>query len=392
MLARTAAEVLARAAQNYFPHGHFLEAGIDRLGFYADFHLDTPFEAAFLPRILDQMKLLLKSDEPFRTLQMSAQHARRYLKKTGFPGGCEGIEKLPASLTLTLFEWMGVAGVSEGPFCEYPDELRHFALLDWTELGQGVVRIHGVIFERMRELKDFLKKWRTQEVKGHDVLGQKGGLFSPLSGNRWLFHPKGYALIKDLEAFWQTQIQNEGFELFAGGSGEEALERLTGPLATLERREVDAELGPHLGLFSSEKPLTDRVYIKSSKDELCQKCISLLKFIRKFHTLLGFEYQWVMSLPRPGGRFPKTLIKLERDALIKAVEPEGFTEEIAIDGKASLVGFVSDRLGRLWESPCISIEKMGDDFLIEGSVFGRLEWIVALSIEKDKKKMRQETR
>ncbi|NGX45328.1 MAG: Threonine--tRNA ligase [Chlamydiae bacterium] len=390
MLANTAAEVLARAAHIYFPHSHFLGAGSDRLGFYADFALESPFEEVFLPRIMDQMKMLLKGEEPFRVLQMSAHHARRYLQKAGFPGGTKGLEKLPASVTLSLFEWMGVAGVSEGPFCDYPEELRHFALLDWTDLGDGVVRIHGAIFEKMRQLSDFLKKWRSHGVKGHESLGKKGDLFSSLPQGRWLWHPRGFARLKALEAFWQSQVESEGFDLFTGGTGREAFKMVSGPLATFERISSSAEVGPHLGLFSSENPLSDRLYIKSSKEELSQNCISLLKFIGKFHTLLGFEYQWVMSLPRAGGRFPKALIKLQRDALKDAVEPKGFTEEIATNGKANLGGFVSDRLGRLWESPCVSIETIEDDFLIEGSVFGRLEWVVALSMEKDMIEMRQE--
>ena len=223
-LRHTTTHIMAQAVKRLFPD---VKLGIGPAiedGFYYDFDLADAFVEEDLERIAAEMIRIIGSDLPIVRKELSKAEARELLELQGETYKIELVDELEDE-TVSLFEQGDFIDLCRGPHLRSTGQVKPAAMkllsiagAYWRgdETRPMLQRIYGTVWEKAKDLEDYL--WRREEAakRDHRKLGKDLDLFSiHEEGGAGLvcWHPKGARLKRQIEEFWYAAHDRGGYEI-----------------------------------------------------------------------------------------------------------------------------------------------------------------------------------
>ncbi len=223
-LRHTTTHIMAQAVKRLFPEVKLgIGPAIDD-GFYYDFDVAAPFTEEDLERIEAEMASIIEADLPIVRKDLPKAEARVLLESQSETYKLELVDELEEE-SISFFEQGDFADLCRGPHLRSTGQVKPatMKLLSvagayWRgdETRPMLQRIYGTVWEKAKDLEDYL--WRRDEAakRDHRRIGKELDLFSiHEEGGAGLvcFHPKGARLKRAIEEFWYAEHDRGGYEL-----------------------------------------------------------------------------------------------------------------------------------------------------------------------------------
>ena len=223
IMRHSAAHVMARAVMRLFKDVQLAFGPTVENGFYYDFWKETPFVEEDFARIEDEMKNIIKADEPFERVEMSRDEAIKLLEGMGQTLKVEHLkEGLSDQETVSFYRQGEFVDLCRGPHVPSPKAIGAFKLTSvagayWKgdASRQQLQRLYATAFFDKKELEAWLTQLEEAKKRDHRVLGKRHELFmvDPHVGSGlvvWL--PKGAVIRHELENFLYSELIKRGYQ------------------------------------------------------------------------------------------------------------------------------------------------------------------------------------
>jgi threonyl-tRNA synthetase len=285
--------------------------------------------------------------------------------------------------------------------------LKIFEAFPWNVSEQKGMRIVGAAAMDKGVLKARAKE-PSVSSRSHVNIIKGAKLLEPLAEEGlWLWGPQGEALRQRLILLWREEHAKKDFSFIAspvarmGDGGERGLTEAhrdyffrfgTSKIAEIALVSNAQSSDPSVGLFSPRAHFVDRAHLFCPEDELLRECISSLQFITDIVKILGFEYEIVLSVSSGGSQKLKAQGVAVLEQALKTMHlPYTLEKGYRFGMLAAIDVRIADALGRRWTGPFLGIPDVvmppGKGSMLVRSVFGSLERIVALLLEKREGKL-----
>ena len=342
-LRQSTASLFACALLDLFPDAQLRESDLSQIGFTYNFYLEQPLEEGVLTLFEEKMRALAKQNIEVEALEMMRENAVQLFlhHKQEYKAGLIG---------KSLYNIVSIVKIGERfydfgqpPYVETTADLSAFKLqkLERVKGEEHVFHLTGTVFPDPKSLKRFLKNYEEAKKRDHRLLGPELGLYTHIdeAGKEgWFWHPKGAFLRETLLDWWRREHLLQQFQPVStprlvktsllnrfnsldrdepaplqtddGSALAPSIELLHAMLFRSRLhsyRELPvryfelAELHTHstsasCGLLNSCSSTVERAHIFCSPSQVFEEIISSLQFIEKTVNILGFEYQWNLSL------------------------------------------------------------------------------------------------
>ncbi len=218
------AHVMAEAVQNLFPGTEITFGPATDDGFYYDFApKDRQFTDDDLPAIEAEMRAIIARNEPFTREVWTRQQLIDRWTRQGERFKAEWAAELPEGEELTIYrqgEWLdmcrGPHMVSTGKLDPQAFKLTRVSGAYWRgdQKNAMLSRIYGTGWLNKKQLDQHLFRLEEAAKRDHRKIGQEMDLFhlqSEAQGSVF-WHPKGYILWRQLEAYMRRRLDAAGYE------------------------------------------------------------------------------------------------------------------------------------------------------------------------------------
>lgn len=222
MIRHDCAHVLAEAVQTLFPGTQVTIGPTIENGFYYDFARDEPFSTTDFEVIEKEMRRIVERGDTFEREVWQRDEAIAYFKDKGEAYKAELIEDLPESEDIKIYrqgEWLDLCRGPHMPTTKHVGtafKLLKVAGAYWRGDSSKAMltRIYGTAWRDDKELKAYLHQLEEAEKRDHRKLGNEMSLFhlQPEAQGSVFWHPKGYTVYNQLEAYVRRRLQDDGYQ------------------------------------------------------------------------------------------------------------------------------------------------------------------------------------
>ncbi|MDG2390630.1 MAG: threonine--tRNA ligase [Planctomycetaceae bacterium] len=223
VLRHSCAHIMARAVMKLFPGVNLAFGPTLGQGFYYDFDLDHHLSEDDFARIESEMKLIIKSKEPFERFSLDREEALKF---------CDGmdqslkVEHIDTGLSdhdsLSFYRQGEFVDLCRGPHIPDAGKIKAFKLLSvagsyWKgdAHNRSLQRLYGTAWFSKKDLNAYLNQIEEAKRRDHRVLGKKLGLFTisnEVGQGLCLWQPKGAIVRSLLEDFIKRELLSRGYE------------------------------------------------------------------------------------------------------------------------------------------------------------------------------------
>lgn len=215
------AHLMAQAVQELFPGTQVtIGPNIDD-GFFYDFARDEPFSTDDLEKIEKRMAEIVDQDRPTRREVWDRDEAIAHFKEIGEKYKAEIISDLPRDEDVKIYFHGDWHDLCRGPHLPSTKHIgKAFKLMKvagayWRGDHRNPVlhRIYGTSWTSEKELKAYLHRLEEAEKRDHRKLGREMDLFhfQPEAQGSVFWHPKGYIVWRELEAYIRRRLDADGY-------------------------------------------------------------------------------------------------------------------------------------------------------------------------------------
>ncbi len=218
------AHILAEAVQQLFPGTQITFGPSTDDGFYYDFApKDRPFTDEDLPAIEAAMRAIIAADKPLRREEWSREDLIARWAAQGETFKAEWAAELPGDEALTVYwsggDWLDMCRgphlASTGKLDPQAFKLTRVSGAYWRgdQNNAMLSRIYGTGWLNKKQLDAHLTRLEEAAKRDHRKIGQEMDLFhlqSEAQGSVF-WHPKGYILWRQLEAYMRRKLDNAGY-------------------------------------------------------------------------------------------------------------------------------------------------------------------------------------
>lgn len=221
ILRHSSAHLMANALRRLYPAIHFGVGPAIDSGFYYDTdNGENPITEADLPKIEEEMKKIVKENNPIVRKVVSKAEALALFADD--PYKVELIEALPAEEVITVYDQGDFVDLCRGVHVPTTGRIQVFKLLSvagayWRGKSENPMmqRIYGTAFFDKKELKEFIQMREEAKERDHRKLGKELDLFmlSPEVGSGlpfWL--PKGATIRRTIERYITDKEISLGYQ------------------------------------------------------------------------------------------------------------------------------------------------------------------------------------
>ncbi|HTM94578.1 MAG TPA: threonine--tRNA ligase [Croceibacterium sp.] len=219
------AHVLAEAVQELWPDTQITFGPSTDDGFYYDFAPGArgPFTDEDLPLIEAQMRAIIAADKPLRREVWSREQLISRWKQQGESFKAEWAADLPESEELTVYwsgdDWLDMCRgphlPSTGKLDPAAFKLTRVSGAYWRgdQKNAMLSRIYGTGWLNKKQLDAYLVRLEEAAKRDHRKLGAEMDLFhlDPVAHGSVFWHPKGYMIWRELEAYMRRAIDGGGY-------------------------------------------------------------------------------------------------------------------------------------------------------------------------------------
>ena len=222
MIRHDAAHVMAEAVQNLFPGTQVTIRPAIENGFYYDFARNEPFSTEDLEAIEKEMRKIVERGAAFTREVWNRDEAIKFFKDKGEYYKAELIEDLPETEEIKIYRQGDWLDLCRGPHMQSTKQVgTGFKLLKvagayWRGDNNKAMltRIYGTAWRDENELKEYLTQLEEAEARDHRKLGNEMDLyhFQPEAQGSVFWHPKGYVIYNQMEAYIRRRVNNAGYK------------------------------------------------------------------------------------------------------------------------------------------------------------------------------------
>ncbi|WP_374293426.1 threonine--tRNA ligase [Sphingomonas sp.] len=220
------AHVMAEAVQHLFPGTQITFGPATEDGFYYDFAPNPdrgPFTDEDLPAIEEEMRRIIARNEPFVREVWSRQELIDRWTAQGETFKAEWAAELPEGEELTIYRQGAWLDMCRGPHMPTTGKLDPAAFkltrvsgAYWRgdQANAMLSRIYGTGWLSKKQLQEHLTRLEEAAKRDHRKIGAEMDLFhlqSEAQGSVF-WHPKGYMLWRQLEAYMRRRLDAAGYE------------------------------------------------------------------------------------------------------------------------------------------------------------------------------------
>jgi threonyl-tRNA synthetase len=215
------AHVLAEAVQELWPDTQVTIGPVIENGFYYDFKRDTPFSEEDFPAIEKKMAEIIDRGAAFTKEIWTRDQAKAFFNTRGEAFKVELVDAIPADQSLKMYKQGQWIDLCRGPHMRSVKDIGNAFKLTkvagayWRGDSNNPVlsRIYGTAFASREELDAYLHMVEEAEKRDHRKIGQEMDLFhfQPEAQGSVFWHPKGYVLFNQMEAYIRRRLNNSGY-------------------------------------------------------------------------------------------------------------------------------------------------------------------------------------
>jgi threonyl-tRNA synthetase len=219
------AHILAEAVQALFPGTQITFGPATDDGFYYDFApKDRPFTDDDLPAIEAEMRKIIAANKPLRREVWTRETLISRWKQQGETFKAEWAAELPGDEDLTVYwsgdDWLDMCRgphlPSTGKLDPQAFKLTRVSGAYWRgdQKNAMLSRIYGTGWLNKKQLDAHLLRLEEAAKRDHRKLGQEMDLFhlQPEAHGSVFWHPKGYMIWRELEAYMRRAIDSTGYQ------------------------------------------------------------------------------------------------------------------------------------------------------------------------------------
>ncbi|WP_339614211.1 threonine--tRNA ligase [uncultured Parvibaculum sp.] len=221
LLRHDASHVMAEAVQELFPGTQVTIGPVIENGFYYDFAREEPFRMEDLEKIEARMREIVDRDEKIQREVWNRDEAIEHFKSIGEVYKAEIISDLPESEQISVYRQGDWKDLCRGPHLPSTGmlgkafKLTKLAGAYWRgdSRNEMLQRIYGTAWANEKDLKAYLTMLEEAEKRDHRKLGQEMDLFhfQPEAQGSVFWHPKGFLIWRQLEAYIRRQLDADGY-------------------------------------------------------------------------------------------------------------------------------------------------------------------------------------
>jgi len=222
LIRHDAAHVLAQAVQDLFPDTQVTIGPVIDDGFYYDFAREEPFSSEDFDRIEQRMCEIVDADYPIVREVWDKETAIRTFKDIGEDYKAQIIDDIiPQGEDITVYRQGDWFDLCRGPHLPSTGKLpKAFKLMKlagayWRgdSRNEMLQRMYGTAWASDRDLKAHLTRLEEAEKRDHRKLANQLDLFhlDSLAMGSVFWHPKGYQVWLQVEAYIRRQLEREGY-------------------------------------------------------------------------------------------------------------------------------------------------------------------------------------
>jgi threonyl-tRNA synthetase len=206
----SASHILATAVLRLWPDARLDIGPWTDEGFYYDFDLTHRFSPEDFPKIEDEMRKVVKENQPFQKSIKTRDEARVWFEERGQKFKVERLGDIPDGEAISFFQNGDFTDLCAGPHVMRTGNVKAFKLLRvasayyrGNEKNPQLQRIYGTAFKNKEELETWLKLQEEAKKRDHRKIGTDMGLFAfdseYVGPGLALWLPKGTVLVEELE-------------------------------------------------------------------------------------------------------------------------------------------------------------------------------------------------
>ncbi|MGF7148511.1 threonyl-tRNA synthetase [Sphingomonas zeicaulis] len=218
------AHVLAEAVQSLFPGTQITFGPSTEDGFYYDFApKDRPFTDEDLPAIEERMREIIRANKPLKREVWSREDLIARWQAEGETFKAEWAAELPEGEELTIYrsgdDWLDMCRgphlASTGKLDPQAFKLMRVSGAYWRgdQKNAMLSRIYGTGWLNKKQLDQHLFRLEEAAKRDHRKIGAEMDLFhlQPEAQGSVFWHPKGYILWRQLEAYMRRRLDGNGY-------------------------------------------------------------------------------------------------------------------------------------------------------------------------------------
>jgi threonyl-tRNA synthetase len=223
------AHILAEAVQNLFPGTQITFGPATDDDFYYDFAPTAehgPFTEEELPAIEEEMRRSIAADKPLVREVWDRARVRQFFIDHGEKFKAEWVMELPEGEPITMYktghgeaDWIdlcrGTHLASTGKLDPQSFKLTRVSGAYWRGDPKNPMlsRIYGTAWLNKKQLDGYLVRLEEAAKRDHRKLGAEMDLFhlQPEAHGSIFWHPKGYMIWRELEAYMRRRIDEAGY-------------------------------------------------------------------------------------------------------------------------------------------------------------------------------------
>ncbi|MBR9833984.1 MAG: threonine--tRNA ligase [Alphaproteobacteria bacterium] len=223
LIRHDAAHVLAQAVQALFPGTQVTIGPVIDDGFYYDFARDQQFSSEDFEKIEAKMREIVDADYPIEREVWDKDDAIEMFKKIGEDYKAQIIDDIiPPGEPITIYRQGDWFDLCRGPHLPSTGKLpKAFKLMKlagayWRgdSRNEMLQRMYGTAWGNEKELKAYLHRLEEAEKRDHRKLATQLDLFhldGEAAAGSVFWHPKGYQVWLQVEAYIRRQLEQEGY-------------------------------------------------------------------------------------------------------------------------------------------------------------------------------------
>jgi threonyl-tRNA synthetase len=221
LIRHDAAHVLAEAVQELWPTTQVTIGPVIENGFYYDFFREEPFSEDDFAAIEKKMSEIIQRGAAFTKEVWSRDEAKRVFEAKGEKFKVELVDAIPADQSIKIYKQGQWFDLCRGPHMRSTKDvgqafkLTKVAGAYWRGDSNNPVlsRIYGTAFASQAELDAYLHMMEEAEKRDHRKIGQELDLyhFQPEAQGSVFWHPKGYVLYNQMEAYIRRRLNSSGY-------------------------------------------------------------------------------------------------------------------------------------------------------------------------------------
>ncbi|WP_321488141.1 threonine--tRNA ligase [uncultured Hyphomonas sp.] len=224
LIRHDAAHVLAQAVQELYPDAQVTIGPVIDDGFYYDFAREEPFSSDDFEKIEKKMAEIIDADYPIIREVWDKDEAIETFKKIGEDYKAQIIDDIiPPGEAITVYKQGDWFDLCRGPHLPSTGKLpKAFKLMKlagayWRgdSKNEMLQRMYGTAWANEKDLKAHLHRLEEAEKRDHRKLATQLDLFhldGLAAAGSVFWHPKGYQIWRQIEAYMRRRLDIEGYE------------------------------------------------------------------------------------------------------------------------------------------------------------------------------------